>query len=82
MKSKPRNTVSTRRGNARRQVTLSEIRQAVADYMYSEGCSCCENTDAHDEAKMRLGKMLRVTKHSDKSDYNFYRYRTEANKKT
>lgn len=37
-----------------------ELRQAVADYMYSEGCSCCRDTPAHDEHKARLGKLLRV----------------------
>jgi hypothetical protein len=55
----------------------AEIRQALADYMYSEGCSCCCRTDAHVEAKERLAKMLRVPKYKDGSGYDFYRFRTK-----
>ena len=53
---------------------LQKIRQAVANYMYSEGCSCCRNIDSHAEAKEILGKLLRIQKFKDKSGYDFYRY--------
>ncbi len=53
------------------------IRQAVADYMYSEGCSCCRNIDEHEENSKRLGKLLEVEPYSDGSGYDFFKYRTE-----
>lgn len=53
------------------------LRQAVADYMQSEGCSCCENTEAHKAARQRLAKLLRVPLYGDKSGYDFNRYATE-----
>jgi methionine aminopeptidase len=59
--------------NARK---LKEIRKAVADYMESEGCSCCRDLDKHNEAEERLGKLLRVKKYDDGSGYNFVPYRS------
>lgn len=56
---------------------IKEIRQAIADYMYSEGCSCCRDVDAHDEHKARLAKILRVPKYSDGSGYDFSKFRTK-----
>ena len=56
---------------------LKEIRNAVADYIGSEGCSCCRNSDKHDEAEARLGKLLRVPKYSDGSGYDFSKFRTK-----
>jgi hypothetical protein len=50
---------------------------ALADYMASEGCSCCQNVDAHEKAKEKLGKLLRVPKYEDGSGYDFYRFRTK-----
>lgn len=55
---------------------LKALRTAVADYMYSEGCRCCQNIDAHEQHKATLGKMLKVRKYPDGSGYDFYRYRT------
>lgn len=56
---------------------LGEIRQAVADYMYSEGCSCCRDTDAHEQNAERLGKLLRVPKDKDGwRDWSPYRSET------
>jgi hypothetical protein len=57
--------------------SISEIRTAIADYMESEGCSCCRDNDAHKEHKERLGKMLQVKKYSDRSGYNFSIYKTK-----
>ena len=56
---------------------IAEIRRAVADYMASEGCSCCQNTEKHQEAKAKLAKLLHVPKYEDGSGYNFYRFRKE-----
>lgn len=58
--------------------TLAELRRAVADYIGSEGCSCCEDTYAHDAARARLGRLLRVVRHKGNLGYDFTRYRTPA----
>lgn len=54
-----------------------KLRTAVGDYMYSEGCDCCCNTDAHAEHKVVLAKLLNVPKYADGSGYDFYKYRSE-----
>lgn len=54
-----------------------ELRQAVADYMQSEGCSCCQNIEDHRENKKRLAKLLNVPMYSDKSGYNFTKYKSK-----
>lgn len=59
--------------------TLAQIREALANYIASEGCSCCQNIRRHDEAKAVLGRLLRVKKFSDGSGYDFWAYqRKEA----
>lgn len=62
---------------AGRTISLKEIRQAVADYMWSEGCSCCRNIEAHDEHKVRLGKLLHVPMYGDKSGHDFSKFRSK-----
>jgi hypothetical protein len=52
------------------------IRQAVADYMQAEGCSCCRNEDAHAKAKAVLAKLLRVQPYSDGDGFDFNRHAT------
>ena len=52
-----------------------ELRQAVANYMYSEGCACCENVEKHRDANEVLAKLLNVPKYKDGSGYDFYKYR-------
>lgn len=61
--------------------TLKEIRRAIADYMQSEGCSCCGDYDSHIKHKAALGKLLRVRKYSDGSGHDFSLYRTESRKR-
>ena len=56
----------------------AELRQAVADYMCSEGCSCCRNVEAHTEDEARLAMLLRVPLYKDKSGYDFSRFRTKV----
>ena len=58
--------------------TLEEIRRAVADYMSSEGCSCCGDYDAHNEHKAALGRLLNVPQYKDRSGYDFSRFRSKA----
>lgn len=56
---------------------LPEIRRALADYMYAEGCSCCRNVKEHAEAQERLAKLLEVPPYADGSGYDFYQFRTK-----
>lgn len=55
---------------------LKAIRTAVADYISSEGCGCCQGGD-HDQHKEKLGKLLRVKKYADKSGYDFSKYKSK-----
>ena len=55
----------------------AEVRRAVADYMRSEGCDCCRNVKAHDEAAARLAKLLLVQKYSDSSGFDFTRFQSK-----
>ena len=52
------------------------IRQAVADYIKSEGCSCCQNIEAHEEAARILAGLLDVPMYDDASGYDFYQFAT------
>ena len=56
---------------------LEALRQAVADYMYSEGCSCCEDIDAHKEHSKKLAELLNVPMYSDGSGYDFGQFATQ-----
>lgn len=53
-----------------------EIREALANYMKSEGCGCCSNYDAHEKHREVLGSLLDVSEYKDGSGYNFLRYAT------
>lgn len=56
---------------------LSEIRKAVADYIASEGCSCCRSSEKHTEAEVRLAKLLRAS-YPDSSGFDFMRFRSDV----
>lgn len=56
---------------------MFRIRQAVADYMWSEGCSCCQNVTAHDEARRILAGLLDVPMYDDASGYDFNQFATD-----
>lgn len=60
--------------------TLKQIRQALADYMRSEGCECCRDDAAHRIAEERLAKLLRVSKYKDGSGYDWVKHQTKAAK--
>lgn len=56
------------------QADLKIIRKAVANYMVSEGCSCCENIEEHKEHEKVLAKLLKVPMYKDRSGYNFRKF--------
>ena len=56
---------------------IKEIREAFADYVASEGCSCCENMDDHKEARERIAKLLGVPRYSDDSGWDFSKFRSK-----
>ena len=56
---------------------IKAIRAALADYVYAEGCSCCCNIDAHQDAKSRLAKLLSVRPYTDGSGWEFERSRSK-----
>ena len=56
-------------------MTLAKIRQAVADYIRSEGC--CGDYDQHNVDAAALGKILRVKPYKDGSGYHFSLYQTK-----
>lgn len=53
---------------------IARIRKAVANYMFTEGCSCCRNYEGHKHNKEVLGKLLNVPRYQDHSGYNFDRF--------
>jgi hypothetical protein len=54
-----------------------QVRQAVADYMQSEGCDCCRSVKDHQQHTARLAKLLRVQKYDDSSGFDFQRFRSK-----
>ena len=56
---------------------LEQIRQAFADYRRSEGCSCCRDMDAHEEAEKRLAELLKPEPYEDGSGWDWSKYCTE-----
>jgi hypothetical protein len=57
---------------------ICQVRQAFADYVNSEGCSCCRDDEAHRAAAERLAGFLRVPKFKDGSGYDFGRYKSKV----
>lgn len=55
------------------------MREAVANYRLSEGCSCCRDVEAHKKHTEALAKLLNVPKYSDGSGYDFSKYQSKAN---
>lgn len=56
-------------------MTDKRLREAIANYMQSEGCSCCRGSN-HDEHKAILATLLKVPKYSDNSGYDFNKFAT------
>jgi Fe-S oxidoreductase len=55
---------------------IEKIREALADYMATEGCTCCQNIEAHTEAAKRLGKLLGIPTYTDGSGIDFWQFRS------
>ena len=55
----------------------AKLRNLIADYMRSEGCSCCQNTEMHDDIHRKLGELLDVPLYDDGSGHNFYQFCTD-----
>lgn len=53
------------------------VRRALADYIASEGCSCCRREDEHRAAAVVLAKLLGVPPYPDGSGYDFHKFKTE-----
>ena len=56
---------------------LEDLRKALADYMYSEGCSCCRDNEKHKQASERLAQLLDIPKYEDESGYDFLQFKTK-----
>lgn len=56
-------------------INLTKIREAVANYLQSEGCSCCRGID-HDKHLAEIAKLLEVPMYKDGSGYNFNIYKS------
>lgn len=54
-------------------IEIKTIRKAIANYMRSEGCSCCEGQD-HEENEKVIAKLLGVPMYDDKSGYDFSKF--------
>jgi hypothetical protein len=52
---------------------IHKIRRAVAEYIASEGCSCCRGKD-HDKHAAQLAQLLGVPQYEDGSGFDFYRF--------
>lgn len=62
---------------AERDELVGALRKAVADYKWSEGCSCCQNVKAHEKADARLAELLKPDAYEDGSGWNWSKYKTE-----
>lgn len=58
-----------------------KIRTAVANYISSEGCSCCRDIEAHKKNTKILAELLEVPLHGEAGDYiynyNFGQYESK-----
>ncbi len=52
------------------EAKIVELKNAFVEYIYTEGCSCCEDED-HKEAEDKLGELFGVQKYSDNSGYDW-----------
>jgi len=68
---------SAKKINKGKQEFLQQVRTAVADYMASEGCSCCRG-HLHDEHAARLATLLNVPPYGDGSGHDFSQFKTES----
>lgn len=57
---------------------IEKIREAVANYMKSEGCSCCRDIDGHKRDQDILARLLNVPPYKDNSGFNFSKFMTKT----
>ena len=51
---------------------LIEAKKAFSDYVKSEGCSCCRDSEAHEKAAAKIAAALGFEKYADGSGFDFY----------
>ena len=57
---------------------VKELGKLFAEYRSSEGCSCCEDTDTHNEIEQNLGELLNVPRDKYNSGYDWDKLLTPA----
>ena len=55
----------------------AKLRTAIANYMFSEGCDCCQGDD-HKGHKAVIAGLLGVPMYSDGSGHDFTAFRTQS----
>ena len=58
-------------------VSIADVRQAFANYHTSEGCSCCQDVEAHDKAEEMLADLLKPDAYNDGSGFDWTKYATK-----
>lgn len=51
---------------------LIAAKKAFSEYVKSEGCSCCRDTEAHEKAAEKIAAALGFEKYKDGSGFDFY----------
>jgi hypothetical protein len=67
--------ISNREKKERERI-LAPIREALANYVKSEGCGCCSDFSKHEKALDRLGELLGMDRYDDDSGVDIYKYAT------
>lgn len=60
----------------RKRATIANIREAVANFLAQEGCSCCRGS-RYEERLAELAELLGVTPFADGSGHDFGFYQTK-----
>ncbi|MCK9273349.1 hypothetical protein M0P65_07475, partial [Candidatus Gracilibacteria bacterium] len=60
-----------------KSIEIVKIRQAFADYVATEGCSCCRDIDGHEKALKQIATLLKMKKYKDGSGYDYSRYKSK-----
>ena len=53
---------------------MEEMRRNFADYVKTEGCSCCQDVDGHKKAEKNLAKILKPDAYEDGSGFDWHKY--------
>lgn len=68
--------MARKQAKAEMAIFIKEVREAVANYIASEGCTWCKNVEAHKENTAKLARLLNVPEYKDHSGYDFSPFRT------